>query len=91
MLKIIRIAMPVLMALTTGVTFASAQQLNAYYSVGTTMDSSSNTQIDTFGTGSPFTTPRMGGLFSDMGGPTDIARREGLGVVERAPTAYKMG
>jgi hypothetical protein len=66
MSKIIRIATPVLMALSAGIPFASAQHLNAYYSVGTAMDSSSNTQINTFGTGN-FTTPEMGGLFSDFG------------------------
>jgi len=79
MLKIIRIAMPALMALTAGIPFASAQQLNAYYSVGTAMDSSSNTQIDTFGTGSPYTTPRMGGLFSDFGAGFMFAKKYGAG------------
>lgn len=66
-MKIIRIALPALLALTAGMQLANAQQFNAYYSVGTAMDSSSNTQIDTFGTGSPFTTPKLGGLFSDFG------------------------
>jgi len=45
-----------------------AQSISAYYSVGTATDSSSNQQIDTFGTGIPFTTPKMGGLTSDIGG-----------------------
>ncbi|MGD1073466.1 MAG: hypothetical protein ABSB15_25425 [Bryobacteraceae bacterium] len=79
MLKIIRIAAPVLMVLTAGMQFASAQQFNGYYSVGTTVDSSSNTQIDTFGTGSPFTTPRMGGLFSDFGASFMATKQFGAG------------
>jgi len=77
--KNIRIALPALMALTAGMQFANAQQFNAYYGVGTAMDSSSNTQIDTFGTGSPFTTPKLGGLFSDFGASFMATKQFGVG------------
>lgn len=78
MLKMIRIATPVLMVLSAGIPLANAQQFNAYYSVGTAMDSSSNTQINTFGTGN-FTTPEMGGLFSDFGAGYMFTKKYGIG------------
>jgi hypothetical protein len=52
----------------SGMPLVQAQSISAYYSVGTATDSSSSQQIDTFGTGLPFTTPKLGGLTSDIGG-----------------------
>jgi hypothetical protein len=53
-----------------GMQLANAQggPVSLYYGVGTATDSSSNQQIDTFGTGIPFTSPKLGGLTSDIGG-----------------------
>jgi hypothetical protein len=58
---------PVFIGLIAGMPLVHAQSISAYYSVGTATDSSSGQQIDTFGTGTPFTTPKMGGLTSDIG------------------------
>jgi hypothetical protein len=60
--------MPIFMGLVAGMPLVHAQSVSAYYSIGSATDSSSKTQIDTFGTGIPFTTPKMGGLTSDIGG-----------------------
>lgn len=54
-----------------------AQSVNAYFGVGTAMDSSSNTQIDTFGTGNPFTTPELTGTFLDVGGSVMFTKHYG--------------
>ena len=55
-----------------------AQSANVYFGQGTAIDDSAKTLIDTFGTGKPFTTPRMGGSFSDAG--TSILFTEHFGV-----------
>ncbi len=44
-----------------------AQGVNAYFGIGTAIDSSSNQQIDTFGLNQSYTTPRLGGSFLDAG------------------------
>ena len=67
-MRYLRTTIPAVIGLMAGMQLAHAQSISAYYSVGTATDSSSNTQIDTFGTGIPFTTPKMGGLTSDIGG-----------------------
>jgi hypothetical protein len=54
-------------ALAASMPFAHAQNFSVYYSAGTMIDSSSNQRIDTFGTGIPFTTPKLTGLTSDIG------------------------
>jgi hypothetical protein len=63
------IQMAILIGVAAVVPVGQAQipQLNLHFGVGTAMNSSSNTLIDTFGTGSPYTTPRLGGLFLDGG------------------------
>ncbi len=58
---------------------AQTGELNAYYSVSTATNSSSNQRIDTFGTGLPFTTPKMGGLFSDVGASFMFSNHWGVG------------
>jgi hypothetical protein len=58
---------------------AQVPQGNIYFGVGTATDSSSNQQIDTFGTGSPYTTPKLGGLFLDAGGGLMVTPHWGVG------------
>jgi hypothetical protein len=59
--------------------FAQGGPVNVYFGLGTATDSSSNQQIDTFGTGSPYTTPKMGGLFGDVGASFMFAKHYGVG------------
>lgn len=56
-----------------------AQSANVYFGVGTATNSSSNQQIDTFGTGTPFTTPSMGGTFLDVGSSVLFTKHFGVG------------
>ena len=56
-----------------------AQSGNVYFGQGTAIDSSAGTQVDTFGTGNPFTTPRMGGSFSDIGTSVLFTKHFGVG------------
>ena len=56
-----------------------AQNVNAYIGVGTAMDSSNNTQIDTFGTGNPFTTPSLTGAYMDIGASAMFTKHVGVG------------
>jgi hypothetical protein len=63
-----------------GSSIASAQRgVDVFAGVGTAMDSSSNTAIDTFDTGSPYTTPRLGGSFGKFGGDIMLTPRFGIG------------
>lgn len=80
-MKTIRVSILALSGILAAIPAAHAQQgtINAYYSVGTATDSSSNQQIDTFGTGSPFTTPKLGGLFSDIGASIGLTNHWGIG------------
>jgi hypothetical protein len=83
-MKLIRISaaiVPVLLfsASLFSPSMALAQNASAYVGVSTITDSSSDQQIDTFGTGSPFTTPKMGGLFGDVGGNFMINKNFGVG------------
>jgi hypothetical protein len=58
----------------------SAQRgLDVFAGVGTTVLDSSGQSIDTFGTGSPFTTPRMGGTFGKFGGDFLVTPHFGIG------------
>lgn len=67
-------------ALCLGATFAHAQAgPDVFFGVGTMTDSSSNTPIDTFGTGNPFTTPRLGGTFGKAGADFMITPYLGVG------------
>ena len=79
-MKIIH-TVPVLIGLLSATQMAHAQagQVNAYFGLGTAMNSSSNQQIDTFGTGSPYTTPKMGGLFGDIGASLMLTPHWGVG------------
>jgi hypothetical protein len=75
---IIRI-FPLLAILLFGsVQFARAQDASLYFGLGTARDSSNGQAINTFGDGTLFNTPRMGGLFETIGG--DVMFRPNLGV-----------
>lgn len=56
-----------------------AQSANVYFGVGTATDSSSNQQIDTFATGNPYTTPKLGGSFLDVGASVLFTPHFGVG------------
>ncbi len=79
-MKLIRTAMPVFLAIFGGIQALHAQStVNVYYGIGTATDSSSNQQIDTFGTGNPYVTPKLGGSFSDIGASFMFSKHYGLG------------
>lgn len=59
---------------------ASAQSgLDVFFGAGTMMDSSSRQAIDTFGTGTPFTTPTLAGTFGKAGADFMITPYLGFG------------
>ena len=72
-------AICVSIGLFIGAQLSMAQSFNVYAGVGTAMDSSSNQQIDTFGTGNPFTTPKLGGAFPDLGASVMFTKHFGVG------------
>jgi len=57
----------------------SAQQANVFIGAGTAIDSSSHQAIDTFGTGDFINTPRLGGLFLNLGGSFMFTNHFGAG------------
>jgi len=62
-----RKAIPFCFGLLIMASTGSAQSLSVYTGVGTATDGSSHQQIDTFGNGVNFTTPKLTGLFEDFG------------------------
>ncbi len=79
-MRLIRSTIPLALALCFGASFAHAQSdVDVYFGVGTAMDSSSRQAIDTFSTGSPFTTPRLGGTFGKVGGDFMMTPHFGVG------------
>jgi outer membrane protein W len=67
-MKVSRTIIPVALALCFGTSLAHAQAgLSVYFGVGTAVADSSKNVIDTFGTGNPLTTPRLGGTFGKAG------------------------
>jgi len=56
-----------------------AQSANVYFGQGTAIDGSAGTQIDTFGTGNPYTSPKMAGSFSDVGTSVLFTKHLGVG------------
>lgn len=73
-----RIIPLVVMVLFGSVHLAKAQNASVYFGLGTAIDSSTGKSIDTFDTGNPLATPRMGGLFESFGG--DVMLKPNLGV-----------
>ena len=67
MLKFLRSSFPLIFAVCAASGVAHAQGFDVFFGAGTAMDQSSNTLVDTFGTGNPYTTPRMGGTFGKAG------------------------
>jgi hypothetical protein len=81
---------PLLFVLLFGaVHCTNAQNASAYLGFGTATASSSGQGIDTFGTGTPFYTPRMGGLFATLGG--DYMFRPHLGFGAEASWRVRQG
>ena len=80
-MKIIRTSMLFFTGVIASVQFANAQggPVNVYFGLGTATNSSSGQQIDTFGTGRPFTTPAMGGTFGDLGASLMLGKHYGIG------------
>jgi hypothetical protein len=74
----IRIFLTVVLMLSGYAQIAEAQSATVYFGLGTAVDSSTGQPIDTFGDGTLFNTPRMGGLFETLGG--DVMIRPHLGV-----------
>jgi hypothetical protein len=68
MFRFLRSGLPIALALfaTSGLAHAQAG-FDAFFGAGTSIVSSSNQSIDTFDTGFPYTTPRMGGAFGKAG------------------------
>ena len=80
MYKWIRVAIPMVTLSLALVLPVSAQRgVDVFAGVGTTVLDSSGQSIDTFGTGSPFTTPRMGGTFGKFGGDFLVTPHFGIG------------
>jgi hypothetical protein len=78
--KWIRVAIPMVTLSLALVLPVSAQRgVDVFAGVGTTVLDSSGQSIDTFGTGSPFTTPRMGGTFGKFGGDFLVTPHFGIG------------
>lgn len=74
---LIRTILAFFFLLTGSVQLAKAQTASAYFGLGTAVNSSTGQPIDTFGDGTLFNTPRMGGLFETLGG--DFMFRSHLG------------
>jgi len=80
LLRQLRSIVTLAFALCLGGALAIAQRgPDVFVGVGTAMDSSSNTSIDTFSTGSPFTTPTLGGSFGKVGGDFMLTPHFGIG------------
>jgi hypothetical protein len=76
----IRSILTIAFAACLGSSLASAQRgPDVFFGVGTAMDSSSNGSIDTFGTGFPYTTPKLGGAFAKIGGDFMVTKQLGIG------------
>jgi hypothetical protein len=67
LLKSIRTSIPLAVALCMSASLAHAQRFDVYAGIGTAIDSSSNQSIDTFSTGTLFTTPGMAGSMGKVG------------------------
>jgi hypothetical protein len=74
----IRIILTLLLLLVGSTQSAKAQSASVYFGLGTAVDSSNGQPIDTFGNGTLYNTPRMGGLFETVGG--DFMFRPHFGV-----------
>lgn len=89
MKRILRAASLLPFFLFAAVTLAHAQGASVYFGVGAATDSSSNQSIDTFGTGMPFTTPKMTGSFGTVG--AEVMFRSYLGFGGGATFRFRQG
>lgn len=79
-MKYLRTTLPLLFALCLAPSFAHAQSgLDVFFGVGTMSADSSNQSLDIFGTGTSFTTPRLGGTFGKVGADYMITPHFGIG------------
>jgi outer membrane protein W len=62
-----------------GATYAHAQDVDVFAGVGTATAPSSGNSIDTFSTGTPFTTPKLGGAFGKVGADFMFSKHFGVG------------
>ena len=90
MSKLLLRTLPIALALCMGASYAHAQSgIDVFVGAGTAMDSSSGQAIDTFGTGNPFTTPRLAGTFGRAG--ADVMFTPYLGVGGEADWRFSQG
>jgi hypothetical protein len=78
--NILRFPLLLIILLFASVRFAHAQEVSAYFGLGTATDSSNGQSINTFGDGVFHPTPRMTGLFTTFGGDFMLNRGLGFGV-----------
>lgn len=79
-MRLLRTTIPLAFVLCWGATLAHAQSdVDVFFGAGTMIDSSSGQSIDTFGTGNPFTTPRLGGTFGKAGADFMLTPHLGIG------------
>ncbi len=83
-----------LFLITSSSQLAKAQGASVYFGLGTAVDSSSGQPIDTFGNGTVYNTPKMGGLFENSAETScsgriwewDLKRASGARAIMRAST-----
>ena len=79
MLKRLRSISLLAFAFCLGSTFAKAQDADVFFGVGTMQNSSAGTVIDTFGDGTLYTSPSLGGAFGKIGGDFMLNKHFGVG------------
>ncbi|MBV9760690.1 MAG: hypothetical protein JO340_09005 [Acidobacteriaceae bacterium] len=79
-MKLLRTALPLALAFClVGVKARAQSGPDVYFGVGTMTDTSSGSPIDTFSTGNPFTSPKLGGTFGKAGADWMITPYLGIG------------
>lgn len=88
-LKFYRILLAIFIITVAGTISAHAQSADVFFGVGTATDSSSNQQIDTFGDGNLYSTPKMTGAFGTFG--ADFMFRPHFGVGGESTFRFSQG
>ncbi len=88
MLKFVRSGLPVVFAACLA-SAAYAQNVDVFFGVGTASAPTSNTSIDPFGTGTAYTTPRIGGTFGKAG--VDYFFRPQFGISAETDFRFSQG
>jgi hypothetical protein len=78
-LKLVRTTFLLTLLAVSAASFMTAQSVDAYAGVGTNVAASNGQAIDTFGTGNLYSTPRMSGLFTVIGGTFMFTPHFGVG------------